>query len=358
MQKKSLLLFFTLSLAAVLLLSACAQQPPAATPAPAATSEVDITAEPVTTEASVATDEPAIATPAETVAAETPAEPQGAAESITLTDGLGRSITIPGPAQRVISIAPSNTEILFAIGAGPQVAGREMFSDYPAEAQEVPSVGGGFGELDLETLVSLDSDLILASELTPPEQVQALEDLGLVVFVLPNPVELEGMYENLLITGQLTGHEAEAQALVEDLQARVAAVEEKLAAVSERPLVFYELDSTDPNAPWTAGPGTFIDQLIQRAGGENLGSSLGSDYPQISLEELITQDPDLIILGDYTWGGVTPEDVQARSGWEALSAVQNGRVYTFDDNLVSRPGPRMVNGLEEMAKLLHPELFE
>ena len=132
---------------------------------------------------------------------------------------------------------------------------------------------------------------------------------------------------------------------------------QKIAGVAERPLVFYELDSTDVNAPYTAGPGTFIDTLISAAGGVNLGSKLSGSWVQISTEELIAQDPAIIVLGDYTWGGVTPEMVLARPGWEALSAVKNKRVFTFDDNLVSRPGPRMVDGLEAMAKLLHPELF-
>src|SRR5690606_2625986 len=190
------------------------------------------------------------------------------------------------------------------------------------------------------------------------EQIQSLEKVGLVVYALPNPTEIEGLYENLRVVGRLTGHEEEAETLIAELQERVAAVEEKVATAEERPLVFYELDSTDPSAPWTAGPGTFIETIIEMAGGENVGSTLQGDYAQISIENLLVEDPDVIILGDYTWGGVTPEDVVARSGWQELSAVQNGRVYTFDDNLISRPGPRLVDGLEEMARLLHPGLFE
>ena len=123
-------------------------------------------------------------------------------------------------------------------------------------------------------------------------------------------------------------------------------------------MVFYEIDSTDPNAPWTAGPGSFIGSLIDRSGGVNLGEKLKDAYAQISIEQLLVDQPNIILVGDYTWGGVTAEDVMARSSWMGLEAVKRGNVYIFDDNLVSRPGPRMVDGLETMAKLLHPELFK
>jgi iron complex transport system substrate-binding protein len=279
-------------------------------------------------------------------------------QPIELVDGLGRRVVLDAPAQRVVSLAPSNTEILFAIGAGAQVVGRDDFSDYPNQAQDLPSIGGSFGDYNLEAIVDLDPDLVLASELNTSEQVKALEDLGLKVYLLSNPEALEGMYQNLLTVAQLTGHDQEAAKLVDSLKARVAAVDERLASVSERPLVFYEIDSTDPNAPYTAGAGTFINRLIERAKGENLGLAMDVPYGQISLEELVVQDPDIILLGDSVWGGVTVEDVQQRSGWQDLSAVSGERVYPFDDNLVSRPGPRLVDGLETLADLLHPQAGE
>jgi iron complex transport system substrate-binding protein len=127
--------------------------------------------------------------------------------------------------------------------------------------------------------------------------------------------------------------------------------------VTQRPKVFYELDSTDPNAPYTAGAGTFIDTLIGMAGGDNVGQALGSQYGQLSLEKLLVENPDVILLGDSAYGA-TPESVAGRPGWEALAAVKDQRVYPFDDNLVSRPGPRLVDGLEAIARLLHPELFK
>jgi iron complex transport system substrate-binding protein len=279
------------------------------------------------------------------------------AEPIVLTDGLSRTVTLAEPAQRVISLAPSNTEILFAVGAGAQVIGRDEFSNYPQEAASLPSVGGSFGGYNSETIVNLKPDLVLAAEINTPEQVKTLEDLGLTVYYLSNPKDLPGMYQNLLLVAKLTGHEAEANKLVETLKGREAAVEAKLSSITDKPSVFYEIDSTDPNAPYTTGPGTFMDLLINMAGGINIGSALSSSWAQISLEELIIQDPDLIILGDSNYG-VTVESVAARAGWAELSAVKEGRVYPFDDDLVSRPGPRLVEGLEELAKLIHPELFK
>ncbi len=276
---------------------------------------------------------------------------------IALPDGRGAEIRLAAPAARIVSIAPSNTEILFAIGAGGQVVGRDSFSDAPEAALAVPDVGGGWGELDLEALLALEPDLVLSADIIAPEQNQALEALGLPVFVLPNPVELDGLYTNLETVGRLTGHVDQAAQAAAALGQRVQDVLENVANAEDRPLVFYQLDSTDPNAPWTSGPGTFIDTLIHLAGGENVGAGLEGPWVQISVEALIAQNPDVILMGDALYSGLTAADVAARPGWDAIAAVQNGQVYEFDDNLASRPGPRLVDGLEQIARLLHPGLF-
>jgi iron complex transport system substrate-binding protein len=281
--------------------------------------------------------------------------PGGVQGDIKLTDGLQREVTLAGPAQRVVSLAPSNTEILFAIGAGSQVVGRDQFSDYPAEAANATDIGMTFEGLNTELIVSLMPDLILAAEINPPEQVQQLEDLGLTVYYVKNPLTLEEMYGNLEIVAQLTGHESEAATLIESLKARVTAVDEKIAPLSSRFSVFYELDATDPAKPYTAGKGTFITLLIERAGGYNIAADIDG-YPQLSLEQVVAADPDFILLGDARYG-VSPESIAQRPGWENLSAVKNGNVFPFNDDLVSRPGPRLVDALEELAKTLRPELF-
>jgi iron complex transport system substrate-binding protein len=213
------------------------------------------------------------------------------------------------------------------------------------------------GQYSAEAIVALKPDLVLAAEINTPELVKQLEDLGLTVYYLKNPTTLEGMYDNLGIVAQLTGHVDEANTLVESLKARVAAVDAKIAPLSSRIPVFYEIDASDAAKPYTYGPGSFGDLLIARAGGFNVAGSLDNAYPQISLEQLVVANPSVIVLGDSQWG-TTPDAVKARPGWEGIAAVQNGQIFPFDDNIVSRPGPRLVDGLEQLAKLLRPELFK
>ena len=278
------------------------------------------------------------------------------AAALTFTDGLGRNITLNGPAQRIVSLAPSNTEILFAIGAGKQVVGRDQLSDFPEEAKAVADIGQTFDALNTELIVAQKPDLVLAAEINTPEQVKQLENLGLTVYYLKNPTTLEGMYDNLALVAQMTGHSEEAAKLIESLKARVDAVDKKIAPLSSRISVFYELDGTDPAKPYTAGKGTFITLLIERAGGSNIASDLDG-YPQLSLEQVVAADPAFILLGDARYG-VSPESIAQRPGWENLSAVKNGQVVPFNDDLVSRPGPRLVDALDELAKLLRPALFQ
>ncbi len=279
---------------------------------------------------------------------------QPPAAGLTFTDGLGRTVKLDQPARRIVSLAPSNTEILYAVGAGPQVIGRDDLSDYPVEVKKLPTVGGSMSKFNYEAIAGLKPDLVLAAGLTPPEQVKALADLGLKVYALENPTDLEGMYASVETVGRLTGKETEAQQLVGSLKARVAAVEARLANVATRPTVFYELDGSDPAKPYTTGPGTFVDSLITMAGGKNVAADLGAAWGQIGTETLLVKNPDIILLGDAAYG-ISPDSLSKRPGWDGLTAVKEGKIYTFDDNLVSRPDPRLVDGLEEIARLIHPE---
>jgi len=352
---------FTILITASLLLSGCSaatipstQAPgstslpepamPAATSAAAAPTAVESTLAPLTTS-------PATTSPAATSTAAMPAA------AITVTDGLGRTVTLSGPAKRIVSLAPSNTEILFAIGAGAQVVGRDDVSDYPPEVKSLPTVGGNMGNLNLEQITKLQPDLVITAEINSPEQVKSMENLKLTVFYLNNPKDLNGLYTNLDIVAKLTGHEQQAAQLDDSLRQRVTAVQTALQNVTSRPKVYYEIDGTDASKPWTAGPGTFIDQLLTMAGGTNVGVGLSGGYAQMSLEELLVQNPDIILLGDAAYG-TTPALVAKRPGWDAIAAVKNGRILPMDDNLVSRPGPRLIDGLETLAKIIHPEVFK
>jgi len=276
--------------------------------------------------------------------------------AISLVDGLGHTVTLAAPAQRILSLAPSNTEILFALGAGGQMVGRDKYSDFPVEAKALPDVGG-VKDFNLEAVVRLQPDLVLMAGINSPDLVESLQQVGLTVFYLNNPTDLDGMYTNLQTVARLCGREKEAQTLVADLRARSERVVQVVQKAGSRPKVFYELDGTDPVKPWTAGPGSFVDYLIRLAGGENVAGGLKSEWGQLSQEELLLQDPDVIVLGDHNFG-MTAEQVKARPGWAGLKAVKENRALPFDDNLAARPGPRLVQGLEELARMFHPELAD
>jgi iron complex transport system substrate-binding protein len=278
-------------------------------------------------------------------------------DTIGLTDGLGRKVELTGPAQKIISMAPSNTEILFAIGAGSQMVGRDSFSDFPEEAKQVEDVGGLTGSYNLEKITNLQPDLVLLAGINSVDLVDSLEKLNLRVFYLQNPKDFEGLLKNIETVGLLTGRETEAASLVKTMDGKIKSIQTKMTEVKTPLKVYYELDGTDPTRPWTTGPGTYMDLMIQTVGGENVGKNLASDWAQISQEEILVQNPDVILLGDGVYG-VTPEMVKGRPGWSAITAVKNGRVEMFDDNLVSRPGPRMVDGLEMLARILHPEVMK
>jgi len=277
-------------------------------------------------------------------------------EALAFTDDLGNVIELDDNPEAIVSLSPSTTEILFAVGAGGQVSGRDEMSLAPEAALSVPSVGAMWGDLPAEAILAAEPDLIFVAEIINEDQVQAMQDLGLQVFWQANPTTFEELWDNLREIGSVTGHEDAAEVLIAELQARVENVVSAVADAEERPSVFYELDATDPSNPWTAGSGTFIDLIISTAGGTNAAADLQGDYAQMSAEALIAADPDIIVLGDAPFG-VTPKSVAQRAGWENLTAVVNGDVYPFNPDILSIPGPRLVEGLEEMARILQPDLF-
>jgi iron complex transport system substrate-binding protein len=306
------------------------------------------------------TPEPTEAPPTEPPATEAPvieatatSEPE--AEPMTLTDSNGRQVTLAAIPERIVSMSPSNTEMLFAIGAGEQIVGRDDFSDYPEQALDIASIGSTYGELNTEVIVDMEPDLVLAAGITPPEHITALESVGLTVYVLGNPVDFAGLFDNLRAAGQLTGHAAEADALADELQSRYEAIVDQMKGV-EPVSVFYEVDGTDPNSPWTTGSGTFQDLAIGLAGGENIFSDL-EGWGQVSLEEIVIRDPSIIVFADGSFVPTTVESLKQRAGWGGISAIQQDEVYAMNTDLLDLPGPRLVLGLETIAEIMHPEMF-
>jgi len=262
--------------------------------------------------------------------------------------------------ERIVSLAPSATEILFALGLGDKVVGVTNFCDYPEElvekieTGEIQRVGAPFPGFSLETIVGLEPDVAFAIGATVPDYVNDLDGLGIAAVVL-NAEDIDGIFHDIELVGEVTGKKADAEALVADLEEQIGEVVATVGNAST-PSVFYGADVSDPGALWTAGNGTFIDALIVLAGGENIAGEV-EGWTTFSLEVLIDANPDVIVLGGAIWG-VSAEEVSNRTGWQDLDAVKNGRIYAIDDTPLVRPGPRIAEGLELLAGLIHPELFE
>ncbi len=276
-----------------------------------------------------------------------------AAYPVTLTDDAGRSVTLASEPARIVSLAPSNTEIVCALDACDRLVGVTDFDDYPVEVTAIDKVVT-FAQVDVEAVVAAEPDLVLAAgnELTPTSVIDQLADLELPVLVL-YPESLEEVAADIELVGAAIGRADAAADVVDEMQARISEVE---AAVSglDRPRTFYEV-SVFEGTIYTAGEGSFLASLIETAGGEPItGDALSTS---IEIEELVAADPELILLGDATYDPtITPESVAERPGWPTMSAVSQGNVVVVtDDILITRPGPRIVDGLEALARAIHPD---
>jgi iron complex transport system substrate-binding protein len=277
-----------------------------------------------------------------------------AAGPIAVVDDAGRSVVLSGPPARILALTPSSTEIVFVLGAENRIVAVDQWSDYPPAAKLKPRIPP-FNP-SLEQIIRLSPDLILSTH-GGAEPLLPLERHGINVLILA-PRTLDDVYRNILLIGRIVDAQPRAERLVRAMRQRAAVI---LARVRDapRPKVFIELEGSDAIRPYTAGSGSFIDVLIRLAGGANVAAPSRTAWPQFSLEELIRADPDLIILGDAVgpMNPQTPEMVSRRPGWSRLRAVSRGAVFPIETDLVSRPGPRVIEGLELLAKLFHPGLF-
>jgi len=264
----------------------------------------------------------------------------------TFVDDLGRLVIINGTPQRIVSLAPSNTEILFALGLGDKVVGVTDQDDYPPEALNKTKVGG-YVTPDIEKIVALKPDLVLVAYGTPMDVIDSMVGLGLTVYGIKT-TDLDDLLNDIRTVGKITGTQAKANALTSEMENTIKAVTTKTSGLQQRPRVFYMLWN-DPL--WTAGSGTFINELIEKAGGVNICQNI-TGYAEVSIEDVLASDPEIIITSKlcYDW---------AKNATELAStnASQTGRIYTLDDDLVQRQGPRLVEGLEWFAYFIHPEIF-
>lgn len=285
-----------------------------------------------------------------------PSSTAGPAYPLTLTDDAGREVTLAAEPERIVSLAPSNTEIVCALGACDLLVGVTDVDDYPAEVADVPDVVIG-AVVDVERVVDADPDLILAAgnELTSSAVITELADLGYPVLVL-YPESLDEILDDVRLVGDALNASAEADALTGDMDDRIQAVADAVTGASQ-PRTFYEV-SVYEGAIYTAGEDSFLASLITLAGGDPVtGDPLTTS---IALEDLLAADPELILLGDAAYDpSITSESVAARPGWSAMSAVQSGQVVVMlDDPVITRPGPRIVDGLEALARAIHPDRFD
>jgi iron complex transport system substrate-binding protein len=268
---------------------------------------------------------------------------------ITVTDDSGHQVTLTKPALRVVSLAPSNTEMAFAVGAGDKLVAGTTYDDYPAAAKALPKVGD-FASPSVEKIVSFQPNLVLATGGIQAGLRSKLEALGIKVFVV-NPSTFDGVYTDLTDLGRLMGTSAQATKVVDTMKARATAIEQKVAGLPKQN-VFVEIYS---KPLMTAGTGTYIDNMVTLAGGTNIGDAAGSGYPTFSEEVLFKDNPPVYIA---TTGSMqSPGQIAKRSGYSALQAVKDGHVYVIDQNFLDRPGPRLIDGLQALAQAIHPQAF-
>ena len=282
---------------------------------------------------------------------------EGAAFPLEIVDQAGRIVRVEKLPEKIISLAPSNTEILYALGLEDRLAGVTEFCDYPEAAQQKPQIGG-YSTVDIEKVVEMQPDLILAANIHQDEVIPRLEQLGLTVLAL-DPVTVDEVIEAINLIGKVTGKEEAASHLTGEMEDRIAAVTDRTAALPEegKLRVLYILWH-DPLM--TVGSATRINELIERAGGVSISRDLTEEYPKISLEAVIMANPQVIIAGSGHGSG-QDVPVQFALNEPRLAEVEarlNNRIYEIDSDLTSRPGPRMVEGLEKLAQFIHPELFE
>lgn len=273
-----------------------------------------------------------------------------AAGPVSATDSAGRTRSFHTHPTRVVSGAPGITEMIYALGKGDLLVGRTDFCDYPAEVATVPSIGN-LTDPSVEQIVALEPDVMLVSTHFQRDVATTLEDLGIPVLYYFTPESFEATYEIIQAVGALLDAETEAERITSGMQADVRTVTDAVATVERRPSVYYVIDFGQWG-DFTAGGDTFVGRLIDMAGGKNIAADLsGWAY---SLEKIVEADPEMVICSAYY---DSKARLQVAEGYKDLTAVKEGRLYEFDNNLIDRQGPRLAQGLRALAEIFHPELF-
>jgi len=269
----------------------------------------------------------------------------------TFSDDIGRRVYLAKPARRVVSLAPSVTEILFAVGLDAEVVGVTTFCDYPAQARSKPKIGSSTP--NLEAILGLKPDLVVGNkDFIRPDALAKLEQLKIPVFILA-PKTIEEILGHISTVGRLVGHEREARAVVQGLRERLSELRNRMGAA--RPVRVFYVVNTDPLI--SVGSGSFIHQMLELAGGENIVGQTSIPYPKVSLEEVLRRDPEVLLFPVGASEGIPEPEQQRWRKWTTLSAVAHNRLHQVRAELVNRPGPRAIEGVEAVARALHPGMF-
>ncbi len=264
-----------------------------------------------------------------------------------LVDVLGNELVIDQPYERIVSISPAATEILYAIEADEYLLANTIYCDYPAEANNKPKIGD-FSDPNIELIMSYEPQLVLTASLEQEDIVNRLQELGINVFCL-DAYNVQDVLKNIEMVGIITGQEAEARQLLAEMNTVMADIKTKVAAQTEKPDVFVEIWN-DPLM--TVGGNSFINDMVEMAGGHNIAADLEMEYPQFSKEQLLSIDPDVYLLVGHDR---SVDEVTKIEGFSALSAVKNQRVYIIEDDFLTICGPRIIDGMEALFNAFYPQ---
>ncbi|RID87463.1 ABC transporter substrate-binding protein [Peribacillus asahii] len=284
-------------------------------------------------------------------------EPKQAASQfpVTITDGSGEKVTIKEEPKKIVSVIPSNTEIAFALGLGDQIVGVSDYDTYPEETKDIEKIGGL--EMNIEKVVSLKPDLVLAHSSNNVEGgVKQLKEMGITVLVVNDAQNFKQVYHSIEMIGTATGKTEAATVIVEDMQTKLKDVKEKVKVVTadERKKVLIEV--SPPPEIYSPGKNTFMDEMLQIIQADNIAGQL-EGWAKMDEEAVVTANPDVIVT---THGYRTKDpisEVLKRNAWGDITAIKNKQVYNINSDLVDHPGPRLVEGVEELGKAIYPEIF-
>ena len=285
-------------------------------------------------------------------------EKEAGAFPVTIKDAANQEVVIEAKPERIVSLMPSNTEITFALGLGDEIVGVTDYDNYPEEALEKEKIGDM--NFNVEKIISLKPDLVLAhggsGMGSSVEGLQQLRDAGITVLVVNDATSFDAVYDAINMIGQATGTKNKADEMTADMQSRIEAIKEKASAIKEEDRKKVYIEIMPAPEIYAAGKNTFMDEMLSIIQAENIVTE--PDWPKVDQEAIIASNPDVIIT---TYGFYTPdaaEQVLGREGWQDVNAVKNKQVVDVNSDEVTRSGPRLVEGVEEVAKAVYPDVFK